>query len=91
MSGINPLSKFTIKAVSNETQDSDEIEKFLPIKESSTKETVATVGKTDKVSFTEKIDLTNTILSSAKLTINFSPTILSNITSSIEFLANFPY
>lgn len=91
MSGINPLSKLTIKAVSNETQDSDEIEKFLPIKESSTRETVATVGKTDKVSFTEKIDLTNTILSSAKLIINFSPTILSNITSSVEFLANFPY
>jgi len=43
------------------------------------------------VSYTEKIDLTNTILSSAKLTINFSQTILSNITSGIDFLANFPY
>lgn len=90
-STANPTSKITIKAVSKDTQDSDEIEKFLPIKESSTKETVATVWKTDKVSYTEKIDLTNTILSSAKLTINFSQTILSNITSGIDFLANFPY
>ncbi|MDD2908711.1 MAG: MG2 domain-containing protein [Candidatus Gracilibacteria bacterium] len=84
-------SKLTFKAVSFETKDEDEIEKFLTIEETSTLETVSTIGSTSSVSHTEKLDLTNVIISSAKLIINYAPTILSNITSGIDYLANFPY
>lgn len=87
----NIFSKINIKAESLETNDIDEVEKFLNINETSTKETVSTVGKTDSASYTEKIDLTNINLNSSKLTINYAPTILSNITSSVDFLASFPY
>jgi hypothetical protein len=85
------IANITFKAVSNDTKDEDSVEKFLPIVPTSTLETVATVGKTDAVSFLEKIDLTNVVLSTAKLIIRYAPSLLSNITSSIDFLAEFPY
>ncbi|EKE28080.1 MAG: hypothetical protein ACD_3C00105G0018 [uncultured bacterium (gcode 4)] len=85
------LARITIKAVSEDAQDEDTVERYLPIVPTSTLETVATVWKTDAVSFLEKIDLTNVVLSSAKLVIRYAPTLLSNITSGMEFLSQFPY
>lgn len=67
------------------------MEKFFQIHETSTIQTVATTGKTKDVSHTEKIDLTDVVLNSAKVTVRFSPTLLSNITDGIDFLTNYPY
>lgn len=85
------IAKINIKAISLETKEEDEIEKFLPIKETSTKETVSTIGKADGVGYTEKIDLEWLVKSWIKLVIRYSPTILSNILSWIDFLANNEY
>ncbi|EKE29741.1 MAG: hypothetical protein ACD_2C00107G0001 [uncultured bacterium (gcode 4)] len=85
------LARITIKAVSADTQDEDTVEQFLPIIPTSVLETVATVWKTDAVSFLEKIDLSGIALSSAKLIIRYAPSLLSNITSWMEFLSQFPY
>ncbi|MBP8017071.1 hypothetical protein KAZ01_03620, partial [Candidatus Gracilibacteria bacterium] len=84
-------SKLTIKAVSKDNQDLDEIEKNIPIKESSTPEFVSTVGKTTGASFDEKIDLTGVPLASTKLKVNYSATLLSNVLDSVDYLKNFPY
>lgn len=87
----NVLAKINIKAVSKETNFEDEVERFLPIVETSVKETVATVWSTSDKSHTEKIDLNNIIIWTAKVVINYASSILWNLTSSIEFLNNFAY
>lgn len=83
-------SKINIKAVAVATWDQDEIEKILPIAETSIKEFVATTWQTDSVA-TEKIEIWDIPKESTKLTLRYSPTLLSNLLSWIDFLAEFPY
>lgn len=87
----NITAKINIKAVAKETWDQDEVERFLPINETSIKETVATVWVTTDASHTEKIDLTNVVIWTAKVVVNYASSILWNLTNSVEFLKTFAY
>lgn len=83
--------KVDIKAIAKETNDEDEVERFLPIVETSVKESTATVWNTSDISHTEKIDLNNIVINTAKVVINYASSLLWNVTSWIEFLTNFTY
>lgn len=70
---------------------SDEIEKTIQIKDSSTKESVATVWSTKDVSFDEKISLWDLKDKIWQVKVNYSATLFSNLTDSIDYLNNYPY
>ena len=86
------VSKITFTAKSTELTNGlgDAIEKTLPIIPASTGEAVATAGKTQDVSFDEHIDLSDTP-ANAKLSLHYSPTLMSYVTDGIEYLNNYPY
>lgn len=84
-------SKVNIKAENSITLDVDEIEKILPIRETSTKEIVATSWKATSNSFSEKIDLTGFKNTAWNLNINYSASLLWNIVTAVNALKNYPY
>lgn len=87
----NIFSKINIKAVNTTTNDEDEIEKFVQIKETSTPETVSTAGKTDKTSFDEHIDLESLLKNVGNLKVNFGATLMTSLLDGIDYLNNYPY
>lgn len=87
----NIFSRIDIKATNTATNDEDEIEKFLQIKETSVPETVATVGKTDNVSFDEHIDLSSLLKNVWNLKITFGATLMTSLLDGIDYLNNYPY
>ncbi|MDD2515797.1 MAG: MG2 domain-containing protein, partial [Candidatus Gracilibacteria bacterium] len=84
-------SKINIKAESEMTNETDEIEINLPVYESSTPEFVSIVGKTNGVSDTQKISIQDIVNYAGTLKINYAPTLFSSILDSIDYLNNFPY
>lgn len=92
LSSLEPFaSKIILKAVAKDTKESDEVENTLPIVATSTKETVATVGKTAK-SADETIKLSADIRNNGgSLTVSYAASLLPNILSGIEYLKSFPY
>ncbi|MDD2486750.1 MAG: MG2 domain-containing protein [Candidatus Gracilibacteria bacterium] len=83
-------SKVNLKSVSIATGDSDEVERIIPIKETSIKETVAINGSISGGSATEKFDLGDNI-KDTKMNIIFSSTLISSLFSSIGYLKDYPY
>ncbi|MFA5917809.1 MAG: MG2 domain-containing protein [Candidatus Gracilibacteria bacterium] len=69
----------------------DEIEKVVQIKDSATKESVATNGKTKDNSFDEHIDLSTLKDRIGQVRINYSATLFNNIIDSIDYLNQYPY
>lgn len=69
----------------------DGIIKNIPIYDTSTIETVSTVGKTSNFSFDEKIDTSNIDTNTLKLSINYGATLLSYLLDGMEYVASFPY
>lgn len=92
LSASEPFSsKITLKAMAKDSGELDEVENTLPIITTSTKETVATIGKTDK-SADEKIKLPADIRKNGgSLTVSYAASLLPNILSGIEYLKSFPY
>lgn len=92
LSSTDPFAaKITLKAVAKDSGELDEVENTLPIVATSTKETVATVGKTAN-SADEKIKLSADIRKNGgSLTVNYAASLLPNIISGIEYLKSFPY
>ncbi len=78
-------------ATKKEEKFVDEIEKFIRIKETSTKENISTTGKTKEKSFKEIINLSNLKNKNWTLQINYSKTIFWQLTTWIDYLNNFPY
>ncbi len=85
------FSTLTFKAVSEDNQHQDEIEKKVQIHESSTQESVSTFWKTKNDSFEQKLELGNINSSKWKITANYSATLLSNLTDGIDYLNRYPY
>lgn len=83
------VAKINIKAQQIGWNEVDEIEKFLPIRETSIRESVATVWKWKNN--TEKINLSGINVSDAKIDISYSPSLLSSLWSTINFLNTFVY
>lgn len=84
-------AKITLKAVAKDSKEVDEVENTLPIIATSTKETVATVGKISN-SADEKIKLSADIRKNGgSVTVNYAASLLPNILSGIEYLKSFPY
>ncbi|MDD3302064.1 MAG: MG2 domain-containing protein [Candidatus Gracilibacteria bacterium] len=71
--------------------DQDEIEKVVLIKDSTTKESVSTIGKTNNNSFDEIIDLTSMKDKIGQLKINYSASLFNNLVDSIDYLNEYPY
>ena len=69
----------------------DGIIKNIPIYDTSTIETVSTVGKTSNLSFDEKIDTSSIDINTLKLSINYGATLLSYLLDGMEYVASFPY
>ena len=92
LSSTEPFaSKIILKAVAKDSKEVDEVENTLPISMTSTKEMVATVGKTTN-SADEKIKLSADIRKNGgSLTVNYAASLLPNILSGIEYLKSFPY
>lgn len=85
------FSKITLKTVAKDSGELDEVENILPINMTSTKETVATVGKTNN-SADEKIKLPADIRKNGgSIALNYAASLLPNILSGIEYLKSFPY
>lgn len=84
-------SKITFKAVARDSGELDEVENTLPIVMTSTRETVATVGKTES-SADEKINLSSDIRKNGgSVTVSYAASLLPNILSGIDYLKTFPY
>ncbi len=83
-------SKINIKAVAQESKDSDEIEKTLEIKNTYTREVVASAWSTAS-SKNEKLDIKDIINYPGYLSLNYSSTLLTNLTDSVDYLNNYPY
>ncbi len=92
LSSTEPFaSKITLKAVAKDSGELDEVENTLPIVATSTRETVATVGKTISGA-DEKIKLSSEIRKNGgSLVVNYAASLLPNILSGIEYLKTFPY
>ena len=74
-------SKITFKAVAKDSGELDEVENTLPIVQTSTKEMVATVGKTTN-SADEKIKLSSDIRKNGgSVTVSYAASLLPNILS----------
>lgn len=88
----DPLaSKITIKAQAKDSGELDEVENTLPIVMTSTKETVATAGKTSN-SADEKIALSSLIRKNGgSLTVTYASSLLPNLLSGMKYLSTFPY
>lgn len=86
-----PATKITIKAISRETGELDEVENILPITDTATTETVATVGKTD-TSADEKLSIPESVRANGgSLTLTYAATLLPNLLSGMRYLEHFPY
>ncbi len=83
-------SKINIKAIASDTKDSDEIEKFLEIKNTYTRELVASAWSTSS-SKNEQLDIKDIINYPGYLSLNYSSTLLTNLTDSVDYLNNYPY
>jgi hypothetical protein len=92
LSSTEPFAtKITLKAIAKDSKEVDEVENTLPINMTSTKEMVATVGKTTN-SADEKIKLSADIRKNGgSLTVNYAASLLPNILSGMEYLKSFPY
>lgn len=92
LSSNEPFSaKIAIKATAKDSGEIDEVENTLPIVATSTRETVATVGKTQN-SADEKISLGADIRKNGgSLRVNYAASLLPNILSGIDYLKTFPY
>lgn len=92
LSSSEPFAtKITLKAIAKDSKEVDEVENTLPINMTSTKEMVATVGKTTG-SADEKIKLSADIRKNGgSVTVNYAASLLPNILSGIEYLKSFPY
>lgn len=69
----------------------DAIVKTIEIKDSTTKESVATIWSTNDSSFDEIIDLWNSKNNIDQIKINYSATLFNNLVDSIDYLNNYPY
>lgn len=84
-------ARIVLKAVAKDSKETDEVENILPIVATSTKETVATVGKIS-TSADEKIKLGSDIRKNGgSLTLSYAASLLPNLLSGIEYLKSFPY
>lgn len=83
-------SKINIKAVATDTKDQDEVEKTLEIKNTYLREVVASAWSTNS-SKTETIDIWNIIKYPWYFSFNYSATLLTNLTDSIDYLNNYTY
>lgn len=89
---VNDVSEITFSVISKTDKNmSDAIKKIIPIQIWTVPEYTSTVGKTDKISFDEKIALWNIVKDNANLTLNYGWTLFSYLLDSIEYLANYPY
>lgn len=71
--------------------NNDEIEKNIIIKDSTTKESVATVWNTKEASFDEVIDISNLDNKIWQIKLNYSATMFNNLVDSIDYLNRYPY
>lgn len=71
--------------------NSDEIEKSIMIKDSTTKESVATVWSTKDSSFDEHIDIWKLENKIGQVKLNYSATLFNNLIDSIDYLNRYPY
>lgn len=86
------FSQIIISAVSTSNKiNFDSIKKIIPIQIQTLPEYTSTLGKTDKISYDEKIALWNMAKDNAILTLNYWGTLFSYLLDWIDFLANYPY
>lgn len=86
------ISEITITALAkSDTKKSDSIKKMIPIQVGTIAEYTATVGKTNDISFDEKIALGNISKENATLKLNYWGTLFSYLLDGIEYLSQYPY
>ncbi len=86
------IAQIKVRAQSKNQWDlSDGIIKNIPIYDTSTIETVSTVGKTSNLSFDEKIDTSSVLKNTLKISVNYWATLLSYLLDGMEYVASFPY
>jgi len=83
-------STITIEAISEDWK-TDKIEKTLQIKDTSTKEAVATVWSTSDNSYDEQINVASIKDNISFIKLNYWATLFNNILDSIEYLNNYSY
>lgn len=89
-SSASPNSQITIKAVAS-NGDLDEVELTLPIVDTMTTETTATVGRTNS-SADEHLTVSEAARKAGgTLRLGYAATLLPSLTSGLDFLARFPY